>query len=304
MKKTFYRYLLGCVFTALAFAGKAETNLYIHETYITPGEDLDLPVYFDADKAYLGFQTDLRLPEGVEFFLDDDGYPIVTLNNRKASGHTVTAQVMKDGSVRIVDISLRNKPLPVGNYEIMSVAVTVSADFKGQGSGELFNSTFSYDPGNPDGIHLGESPAATQFTLAVEVGALAFDKSELTVNKDADAELSLVYTPAAAEGVAVEYASSDPQVAVYENGVVKGLAPGTATITATAQGKTAVCEVTVNDTTGIDEISIDAVDGPCDVYDINGRLLLRNPDGKELRALPAGNVYLLRTPAQTLKLSL
>lgn len=301
MKITVFKYLLACLLPLLALAAKAETNLSIPETYIVPGEEIDLPVFFDADKDYVNFQTDIRLPEGVEFVLNRRGNPTATLNSEEIDDHTVSSS-LKDGYARFVVISMTNSPLFSGNYRIMSVKVKVSEDFKGQGGGELFNSVFTYSPAQ--GEFLGDRPGATQYTLAVEVGALTFDKSELTVNKDADAELSLVYTPAAAEGVAVEYASSDPEVTVYENGVVKGLTAGKATISATAQGKTAVCEVTVNDTTGIDEIGIDAVDGPCEVYDINGRLLLRNPDGKDLRALPAGNVYLLHTPAQTLKLSL
>lgn len=303
MKKSIFKYLLACALPMLALAAKAETNLSIPETYIVPGAEIELPVYLDADKDYLGFQTDMYLPEGVEFVLNRRGKPTVTLNSEEIDDHTVSAE-LKDGFARFLVFSMTNSPLLEGNYRIMNVKVKIGETFKGQSAGELTNSIFSYDPGNPDGIHLGDKPGATQYTLAVEVGALTFDKSELTVNKDADAGLSLVYTPAAAEGVAVEYASSDPQVAVYENGVVKGLTAGKATISATAQGKTAVCEVTVNDTTGIDEITNDTIDGPCDVYDINGRLLLRNPSVKDLRALPAGKVYLLRTTDQTLKLSL
>lgn len=43
----------------------------------------------------------------------------------------------------------------------------------------------------------------------------------------------------------VTWSSDDEDVATVANGVVTGVSAGTATITATASGKTATCEITV-----------------------------------------------------------
>ncbi len=53
-------------------------------------------------------------------------------------------------------------------------------------------------------------------------------------------------TTTAPDGQDVAWSSSDASVATVENGVVTGVAEGTAIITATYGGKTATCEVTIS----------------------------------------------------------
>ncbi|WP_409271302.1 Ig-like domain-containing protein [Neobacillus sp. SCS-31] len=61
-------------------------------------------------------------------------------------------------------------------------------------------------------------------------------------------QLNAVVSPANATNKSVSWSTSDPSVAVVdENGIVTGVAEGTATITATAEGKSASTVVTVSD---------------------------------------------------------
>lgn len=81
----------------------------------------------------------------------------------------------------------------------------------------------------------------TAFARVIQ-GAISLDKSTATVAADATTTLTATTVPA---GGAVTWASSNAAVATVADGVVTGVAPGTAVITATYAGATASCTVTV-----------------------------------------------------------
>ena len=84
------------------------------------------------------------------------------------------------------------------------------------------------------------------YTVDLEMG-----QSEATIEKGKTATLSATVTPA---GGAIAWSTSDKAIAtVDENGKVKGIAEGTATITATVGLMTATCEVIVTEPTSIEE---------------------------------------------------
>lgn len=107
-------------------------------------------------------------------------------------------------------------------------AVSVSGEVKN--SGEVLG-TF-YAVGNVNVINPAESISLNNSSLALDV----------SVNKSATLVATL--TPADATDN-VEWTSSDSAVATASNGIVTARKPGTATITATAGGKSASCVVTV-----------------------------------------------------------
>lgn len=82
------------------------------------------------------------------------------------------------------------------------------------------------------------------------VESVSLDKTELELGVGHTATLVATVLPENAENKAVSWSSSDESVAmVSSNGVVKGMAQGTAVITVTTEdsGKTASCRVTVNE---------------------------------------------------------
>lgn len=79
--------------------------------------------------------------------------------------------------------------------------------------------------------------------VAVESITLNKEKARLIVGRTL--ELTAIVTPAWATNSAVTWKSSSPQVASVEEGLVKALAEGIVTITASADGKEVSCEVTV-----------------------------------------------------------
>ncbi len=78
---------------------------------------------------------------------------------------------------------------------------------------------------------------------SVAVESVVLDKELLTLQVGAEKTLTATVTP---EGASiVSWKSSNTEVATVKNGVVTGIGAGEATITATAGGKSVVCQVTV-----------------------------------------------------------
>lgn len=79
----------------------------------------------------------------------------------------------------------------------------------------------------------------------VHVGSITLDKTETTIEAGATETLTAKVLPDNADNPIVAWSSSKEAVAVVEEGVVTAVSEGTATITATADGKSATCLVTV-----------------------------------------------------------
>ena len=79
-------------------------------------------------------------------------------------------------------------------------------------------------------------PAVTEITL---------NKTTTTLIVGGNEKLTVTHTPSCATDT-ISWTSSDTNVATVSDGTIAALTPGTATITATANGKIATCEVTVN----------------------------------------------------------
>ena len=92
-----------------------------------------------------------------------------------------------------------------------------------------------------------------EFTLSIDeqgtipVTGVSLNKSETTLTVGGTETLTVTITPDTATNKTVTWTSSNPNVATVDNGVVRAVAPGTATITVTtADGNyTAVCTVSV-----------------------------------------------------------
>ena len=84
----------------------------------------------------------------------------------------------------------------------------------------------------------------------VDVTSVALSQSTLSIDKGSSSTLTATVSPSNATNQTITWSSSNTSIAtVTSAGVVKGVAAGTATITASSSnGKTAACTVTVKDT--------------------------------------------------------
>lgn len=109
----------------------------------------------------------------------------------------------------------------------------------------------------------------------VEVESISLEPTTLTVSvgKTTAETIRVTYTPTNAVNKTVTWSTSDENIAtVNEDGKVTGVAEGTATITATTpNGKTATCEVDVEEG-GVDKhINIDGVSTVVNTKDVYGQ---------------------------------
>ena len=92
----------------------------------------------------------------------------------------------------------------------------------------------------------GDCTATCQITVTVPVASVELDKSSLTMDKGATAQLTATVLPEDATYRTVSWTSSnDAVVSVDANGGLKAFKGGQATITAQAGGRSASCQVTV-----------------------------------------------------------
>ena len=92
----------------------------------------------------------------------------------------------------------------------------------------------------------------------VEVTDITLDKTELELKTGENETLTATVKPDDATDPTVSWSSSDEKIATVVDGVVTGVAAGSATITATAGDKTATCAVTVSEAVvPVTEISLD-----------------------------------------------
>jgi len=91
------------------------------------------------------------------------------------------------------------------------------------------------------------SARCTVTVIPVPVESVTIDKTSATISIGETIQLSATISPSDAAVQTVTWSSSDTSIAsVSSNGIVKGLKSGSVTITASADGKSATCSVTVS----------------------------------------------------------
>ena len=100
----------------------------------------------------------------------------------------------------------------------------------------------------------------------IAVTGVSLDQSSLTLDIGGTANLTATVSPSNATNKAVSWSTSNQSVATVNNGTVTAVAPGTATITATAGGKSGTCSVTVNKKViAVESIELDGYELSLDV---------------------------------------
>ncbi|MDE7478452.1 MAG: chitobiase/beta-hexosaminidase C-terminal domain-containing protein, partial [Lachnospiraceae bacterium] len=96
-----------------------------------------------------------------------------------------------------------------------------------------------------EGIELTVTEKKPDEPPVISVDSIVIDRTVLSLKVGETAKLTATVTPDNAEDKTVTWVSSDRTVAEVEDGVVEALAVGECTITASAGGKSATCNITV-----------------------------------------------------------
>lgn len=216
------------------------------KTSVKPGEELNVTVKLKSDSNLSSFMitmpydtTSLECKTVARGDVENNG------------GIMETADV--DGKIRAGYMGTRGIEKEA---TIFTVTFKVKSDYK--------NSTLNFAPefsdfvfGYGDDEVEIDNPTESQVSVnkptvnvTVDLDSISLNKTELNLEKGVSETLKVAYNPeAAGKGKTVTWSSSDTKVAtVSKDGKVTAMAPGTAKITASVDGKTAVCTVNVTAT--------------------------------------------------------
>lgn len=154
-------------------------------------------------------------------------------------GEYATADIYINGSRDADDVRDYWKEWPEGTrYEVRDVKVKSGYTFNGARNGNMSGTVGSSD------VDIRLVFAKTSSSVAVT--GIKLNKSTASVKAGSTVSLTATISPSNATNKSVTWSSSNTKVATVSGGTVKGVAAGTATITAKSNnGKTATCKVTV-----------------------------------------------------------
>jgi len=118
----------------MEYASALLSTLYVEENnllYIADGlrfsknKTNQLPVSLKNEDQIVGFQLDVVLPEGMTLAFDDEGEENITTTNR-SKNHSITSNILSDGSIRLVGTNLSNKIISGTDGVLVNIGVEVA----------------------------------------------------------------------------------------------------------------------------------------------------------------------------------
>lgn len=115
--------------------------------YVEPGtNNMYLTVDMLNKEEYIGFQTEICLPEGFKFYTNSKGKPTVTLNTDRLETHTATSKLKDERTLRILVASMESDPILDNEGELLRVRVVADANVEaGNHTATLIDSRVSDD---------------------------------------------------------------------------------------------------------------------------------------------------------------
>jgi uncharacterized repeat protein (TIGR02543 family) len=139
--------------------------------------------------------------------------------------------------------SYENQNIYYNEQVILDNPIRTGYTFLGWYTDSLFQNRITTIPKTAEGDYT--LYAKWEKTKVIPVNSITLDKKSITLSKGKSATLKASILPTNATNKAVTWKSSDTKIATVSNGTIKAINGGTATITATSNGKSAQCRVTV-----------------------------------------------------------
>ena len=114
---------------------RAEDGVSLKNIALSPGKVTQVPIQLNNETAYTAFQMDITLPEGVNL-VQSDGATGVSLSSR-ATAHSLTTTMLKDGTFRVVAFSMQNEAFTGNSGDLLYLALTIDESFEGPKTIEL-----------------------------------------------------------------------------------------------------------------------------------------------------------------------
>ena len=222
-------------FLLIASAATAQ-SLSVANINATPGSSTTIAVNISGATTMTALQFNLSLPAGVTLANNGGNYGISL--GSSAGGHTLSVQPLASGDYLVVLYNMYLNTFSDGT--LLTIPVSIGNP-GGTTSGSLYDIYMS------TAAAVSHSCADVSFNAIsdVPVSGITLDRTTATLVEGETTTLVATVSPDNASDKTVTWTSSNNAVVTVTNGVVTAVAPGTATITAKAGGKTATCTVTV-----------------------------------------------------------
>ena len=198
---------------------------------------------------YQAFQFDLFLPAGITV----DSYSLDA--SLTAAGFEITQTNPSDGTYRYIAFSAEED---VTTADFMTLVLKADASVvTGDLTAKIQNVVFSA----PNGQDINLTNSEGTIAVKVPVTAITLNKTAITLYTGTEFQLTATLDPADSTETQISWTTSAATVAsVGSDGIVKALEPGTSNITATCDGVTVTCVVTVKNVSD-DDINVGVTPG-------------------------------------------
>lgn len=290
-------------------------RLYIEDFTIAVGETKEVAVILDNETPFVAFQTDVYLPEGLEYV---EGSAAMT--SRGASGHSLSVKAFDGGRVRMVCFCSNSTPFAGKSGALLTFEVTATNAIAEMSEIELRNSLFSMADARevPVGDSSCEVTAERIFVESIELTPAAAE-----ILRAETVQIYATVLPVNASNRELLWERLDEEVAtVSATGLVTALKAGEVEIRATATDGSevsAICLVTVKSDGGESDSLAEiegfgvSIAGP--EITVSGpsaaKFRLFTVDGVEISPLssdcfrvPCCGVYLLQGPGTVRKIKI
>lgn len=117
----------------------AQGRLYMDDISMTAGEQQTIGLQMENAADFIAFQCDVFLPTGMEIVRNENGKVLVNLAGGVNSHHTISADLLDNGALRVIVMSPQNESLSVLENDILNLTVTTDATMVGDGMIDIRN---------------------------------------------------------------------------------------------------------------------------------------------------------------------
>ena len=169
-------------FAVALSALQAQNSITVSDVTVQEGQSAVISVELNNETVFSAFQMDLKLPAGFEVAttVNEDGEEVldIALNDaRKKSTHSLSYNVLDDGTIRIAAFSTQNATFRGTSGEIVCVRVVGTGTSSQRGEGHLSKVLFT----TPEAVEL--DLGTTMFGLNYEVYVPVLPVNEVYANE-------------------------------------------------------------------------------------------------------------------------
>ena len=235
-------------------------------------KDCKISGHIYAEKTYdkypVGLKLDNKTAQALKgnLYIRGNGADVMGLESGNGT-YLKRIVVETSNPVELTDLQAERVDITAANADVKIPAPAVVKELyvtdKGNGKIELSGTIGKLQADNAITVkgsgRIDEKSGKVEVTEDVKIGvtSVTLDKTDLTLDVNGTAKLNATVKPDDATTKTVTWKSDNEGVAIVDNnGNVTAKAAGTATITATVDGKSASCKVTVNGQTTVPVASV------------------------------------------------